>query len=176
MARFHGRSVAPTKKKQAAWASTEIRSRVLGAGATAQIGSVNQGFGFSDRVTIARMRGNIYVAMDPGAAGDTILVGCGLIIVNTNAFTTGGVTSMPTPLTDMDAAWMWHQLIPLGPTQAGTASETAISQNFRAEIDVKAMRKVTTEQSLAFVWEGQIDAGAPTYDALAAVRFMVLLS
>ena len=83
---------------------------------------------------------------------------------------------MPTPLSDPEASWLWHNIMVLGPAVSATDDGGDISRNYRAEIDTKAMRKVQIGNELAFVWEGQILAGSPTFDGHAAARLMALLT
>ena len=56
-----------------------------------------------------------------------MIVGLGLIVVQSDAFTTGGATAMPSPTDDVDAPWLWHQFFVFGPTVAAE-SATALDQ------------------------------------------------
>ena len=173
--RFASRqAIAPRRKAE--WSDVLVHSRILAQGAAQGLGSTAVGIEFTQSVTLARLRGNALFSLDVGAAGDSIVAGLGLIVVPENAFTVGGAAAMPSPINDLEAGWMWHQLVMLGPTQGGTDEEASIPQNFRVEIDVKAMRKVGPDELLGFVWDGQILAGTLTYDGMAAVRVMALLT
>ncbi len=143
-------------------------------GTASTFGSVNIGFEFNVRVTIARLRGNAFVRMVPDAASSSMILGLGLIVVDKEAFT-AGIASVPSPVTDPEASWLWHQLYPLGPA-VGTEVVNELGTVWQTPIDSKAQRKVRVDEVLAIVAEGLITAGTPTCDGAAAVRLMTLLS
>ncbi len=103
-------------------------------------------------------------------------VALGLIVVKSEAFSIGGVTALPGPLTDIEQSWLWHHIFTMGPAVSATDDGGDISRNSRVMIDSKAQRKMQSEDTLAFVVEATIEAGSPTFDVSAAVRFMVLMS
>ena len=102
-------------------------------------------------VTFMRHRGNLYVKATPDATGDDTVVGLGLIVVSDNAAAAGGA-SVPGPINDPDAPWVWHQYVPL---DAGTAGLTGddIGSNVRVMIDSKAQRKVGINETMILVGE-----------------------
>ena len=159
---------------QADWSDIILRSRVLAQGATQVLGT-GVALEFLQRVTLARLRGNAVVHMDPGAAGDSMVVGLGAVLVSDDAFTAGSA-SVPSPLDDADYSWIYHQLFVLGPAISATEVSELGLQNVRVEIDSKAQRKCVPGQVLTFVWDAVIIAGSPTYDGNAAVREMALLA
>ncbi len=167
--------VAAARRMQAAWGSVMVESRVVALGGGGSLGAVANGAVFTERVTIARIRGHGYIHLDAGAALDAYVMAVGLIIVKEEAFTVGGVGSMPIPFTDINQSWLWHGLFPLGPAVTATDDGGDMSRNVRFEIDSKAQRKVQAGDALAFVWEGRVSAGTPTADAFAATRHMALL-
>jgi len=159
---------------QAAWSPARVETRAVGsAGAT--LGATAVGAAILERQTIVRIRGSAYCHMDAGAALDSMVVALGLILVKTEAFSIGGVTSMPGPLTDLEQSWIWHHLFVLGPAVVAADDGADISRNDRVSIDSKAMRKTQVGETLAFVWESVTLAGSPTFDGLATVRNMLLL-
>jgi len=140
------------------------------------LGSTTIGVLFTAKTTIIRLRGSAFVSLDPGAIADSMFVALGMIVVKADAFSTGGATSMPDPMNDFQAPWLYHKIFSLGPSLAATPAADEIGANQRDEIDVKAMRKVDPEDALAFIWNGQILAGSPTFDGQAIARLLVLLT
>ena len=82
---------------------------------------------------------------------------------------------MPGPLTDANQSWVWHRMLTLGPAVTATDDGGDLSRNIQFEIDSKAQRKMQAEDTLAFVAEGIILAGTPTWDIMANARCMFLL-
>ena len=160
---------------QAFWAAVVPEIRAVAQGSQPTLGATSVGITALDRITLARIRGRGFVHLDAGAALDSITVAIGLIVVKTEAFVTGGVTAMPGPLTDPEQSWVWHQLLPLGPAVSATDDGGDLSRNIQFEIDSKAQRKMQTEDTLAFVAEGAILAGSPTWDLQAHCRCMFLI-
>ncbi len=173
---LRSRGFVRSKRRKAEWADTMVRTRITTGGATQSVGAIAVGGAFTESVTIARVRGNVLVSLDVGAIADSAIVGLGLIVVKENAFTVGGSASMPSPTDDMNSSWLYHQLFQLG-IGVGTAQVNDLGALVaRAEIDVKAMRKVGPDDILAFIWDAIILAGSPTFDGMAAVRTMALLA
>ena len=155
-----------------AWSGVVVRTEIQGLAAVQSLGDISLGVTFGARPTLARVRGN-WMAHMVGSASESMIVGLGLIVVSTDAFV-AGAASVPSPTDDLNAEWVWHQLIPFGPSTGAEAS-TAIDQHARGEIDSKAMRKMNEAEVLGFVWDSIITAGSPTCDAIAACRPAVLL-
>ncbi len=172
MAHPRGRVVVPAKR-QATWSTVIIESRALGIGTAKTLGVTAIGAAAGIRSTVARFRGSAYCHLDAGAALDTMTVALGLIIVKDTAFA-AGVASMPGPFSEPEASWIWHHIFSMGPAVTATDDGGDISRNDRVVIDSKAMRKIQDSETIAFVWEGQILAGSPTFDGYAAVRFLLL--
>ncbi len=105
----------------------------------------------TDPVTIVRNRGQILVKGTPDAVADDTVVGLGIIVVSRQAEAVGG-TSVPGPIADPQAAWLWHQYVPL--SAGGTALNGAdLGSVVRVIIDSKAQRKMNVNESLAFIGE-----------------------
>ena len=164
------------KRMQAAWSTVLVNSRAnsIGSGAST-LGGVGNGAQFSERVTITRIRGTAFAHMDAGAAADCGELGLGLIIVKSEAFA-AGAASMPAPISEIEQSWIWHHIFTFGPAVLATDDPGDISRNDRVVIDSKAQRKVQSGDLLGFVWEWTANAGTPTADGYAAIRFMVKLS
>ena len=82
---------------------------------------------------------------------------------------------MPSPIDDIEADFLWHQLFVFGPSVAGAESTDSLLQNKHVEIDSKAQRILKGNEVMAFIWDGLVLAGAPTADGIAAVRSGLLL-
>jgi len=149
--------------------------RRIGMGTNSTLGDQATAVVALERLTLVRLRGSGFIHMDAAAALDSMIIACGIIIVSSEAFT-AGVGSVPTPLSDMDRDWVWHSLFVLGPAVVATDDGGDISRNVRFEIDNKAMRKFRTDETLAFVAEGEIVAGAPTADIGMVARQLFKLS
>ena len=112
--------------------------------------------------------------MVAGAASDSMIVGIGLIIVSADAFTVGGA-SVPSPIDDTAANWMWRHYFAFTPAVAAeSATELGLYQE--VVIDSKAQRKIGLNEVIGFVWDGVILAGTPTADGTAVTLPLHLLS
>ncbi len=162
---------------QAAWGNIVAESRLTGmAGSTASLGSTSVGAVLSiNRGTLARVRGSVVGHMVPVAANAAGLLAVGLIVSKSEAFSVGGITSVPSPFTDVDDSWLWHHIFAFGPAIDAAEDGDDLLQTSRILIDSKAQRKMQTDDTIHFVWESKIDAGAPTWEGYAACRIMVLL-
>ncbi len=118
--------------------------------------------------TLMRTRGEILLVLDGPGDGDTMSVGCGLII-GTDDNVAAGATAFPSPVTDLDAQWLWHGFILLR-AQSASQSEAGGGQTGRLTIDSKAMRKVRQNDQVVLAVQGVVLAGSPTADGAAAVR------
>jgi len=110
-------------------------------------------------VTVVRNRGDFLIVAEPDAAADVITVGFGIIVVQESAATAGGV-SVPGPLTDPDANWLWHEYVGLDAVVLTAGDANARSVIHRVRIDSKAMRKVPLDQSLILVSEASANTMA----------------
>ena len=104
------------------------------------------------RETLLRSRGNILVAGTPDAATDVEVVGLGIVVVHSNAATIGGL-SVPGPIADDGADWLWHQYVPLDAVTLTAGDPNARSVIHRVEIDSKAMRRIPPDYSAILVGE-----------------------
>jgi len=125
--------------------------------------------GFTATFTLYRVRGQWTAAMDPPVDGAVKVVGAGLIIVTTDAFT-AGVSAVPSPIDDLDAAWLWHDFAILS-AEGADLTEPLVS--YRGRVDGKAMRKVKSNESLVFVAGGNNLSGTQTADVAMAIRVLV---
>jgi len=102
--------------------------------------------------TILRIRGGGLVRATPDAATDSDMVGMGLIVVNQAASAVGG-TSLPGPINDAGADWLWYSNVFLDAAGATGETATNLSCTRYFEIDSKAMRHIRADQFLAFMAE-----------------------
>ena len=157
------------------WGAFEVAIRFVGLGTSATAGAQSVGAIAAERLTLIRLRGHGFFHLDAGAAADSMIVAIGLIIVPTEA-RTAGVGSVPTPLSDMEAPWIWHEIFTLGPAVSATDDGGDLSRNVQFAIDGKAMRKFRTDEELTFIAEAEIVAGSPTCDGAAVVRQLFKLT
>jgi len=106
----------------------------------------------SIRETLLRSRGEVCISAIPDAATDSDVLAIGLIVVHSNAATAGGV-SVPGPIKDMGADWLWHFFIPMDASGLTGQDASAILLNRNIEIDSKAMRRVPPDHSVILVGE-----------------------
>jgi len=106
-------------------------------------------------VTLQRIRGEVFIKGTPDLAADDELVGLGMIVVQQQAATAGGA-SVPSPLADLSAPWLWHRFVPLSAGSAGLLGDD-LGSMVRVEVDSKAQRKVGINEIVIFV--GEIQTG-----------------
>ena len=102
--------------------------------------------------TVLRSRGEVLIVGVPDAVTDDEVVGLGLMVVTLDAAGVGGV-SLPGPIANLDADWLWHQLVPLASAAVTAGSDSAIGLVVRVPIDSKAMRKVPLNRTVVLVAE-----------------------
>ncbi len=121
--------------------------------------------------TLLRSRGNVLVTAIPDAGADNGVVGLGIVVANNPAITVGGV-SLPGPLTDQGADWLWHFMVPLSAQGATAEAVNNIGTVMRVEIDSKAMRRVKDDQGLVLMAE-TTTALFPTVTVIGGWRFLM---
>ena len=171
---FHPRGSGRGTARLAEWGAFEVMTRAVALAGTS-VGNQSTGVVANERLTIVRLRGHGFIHMDAGAALDSTVVGIGLIVAPTEAFS-AGVGSVPTPLADMEAPWIWHDIFALGPAVVATDDGADLSRNVQFTIDNKAMRKFRADEELGFVIETDVLAGTPTVDVFAVARQLFKLS
>ena len=102
--------------------------------------------------TILRNRGEVLIVGVPNAAADDDVVGLGIIVVNDAAAAVGGL-SVPGPIADPNAQWLWHQFILLQAALATSVIDNARNLIERVTIDSKAMRKADRNETMILVGE-----------------------
>ena len=84
-----------------------------GQQALGQVQAVMASIGIAEgtvRETLLRSRGEVSLAFGANAGGDSDVVGLGLIVLHSNAVSVGG-SSVPGPINDIGADWLWHRLV-----------------------------------------------------------------
>ena len=121
--------------------------------------------------TLIRTRGEILYSIDGPADNDAKSLGFGIIIA-TDAQVTAGVTAFPSPLSVLDADWLWHGF-GLLKSQSATQFSDLGGQVGRLVIDSKAMRKMKPNDNVVFVVDGANLAGTPVADVQVAARLLL---
>ncbi len=116
----------------------------------AQIGTAVAIAETGDPVTLLRTRGTFLVSAIADAVADSDILALGLIVVSQNAQTAGGA-SMPGPISDQGASWIWHEYIGLDAVSLSASDANARAVIYRGVIDSKAMRKVRADQSVVLM-------------------------
>lgn len=169
--RFHGSG----NKRFTEWQNFDLRLVTEALAATQTFGSVSAVAAEAVvRTTLVRIRGQAFFSWLPNAADDVQIVGLGIIKVNSDAVGQSSL-AVPSPTDDLDASWIWHQLMVFGP--AFTATETADDLQLfaRVEIDTKAQRILQLNESLVFVADAILVAGTPAVDIAATARMLLKL-
>ncbi len=154
------------------WDSILIKAEMRSLSSVNTFGDSSTFVTFNQPGTLMRTRGAGTVVMDPGAAGDEMVVGLGLIIVQSDAVV-AGAGSVPSPIEDAEAPWIWLRHVPLASGDASAQNGADVNQADRFEIDSKAMRKIKPGQTMTFVMDGVISGGTPSATVSLITRCLV---
>jgi len=102
--------------------------------------------------TVLRCRGELLVVATPDAVTDSDFVGLGIIVLHQNSIGVGG-TSVPGPINDSGADWLWFSIVPIDAVGATAIAGDSVGAVVRVPIDSKAMRVMRSEMGLALVAE-----------------------
>jgi len=124
---------------------------------------------FEEPLTIMRTRGRVSFVFDSEVADVQITGAIGMAIVSTEAFT-AGVASIPEPYNDADwGGWfVWRSF---GARYSFDDATGARVINLGFEVDSKAMRKVTPNETLVVIAESQSGA----FDIFDGTRNLIKL-
>ena len=124
--------------------------------------------------TIVRIRGSLWVVSDQIAATEEAVGALGAGVFNSSAVAVG-VGSLPTPSTDQDSQ-MWMLWLPWQARFAFGSDTTGFELNgaIRYDFDSKAMRKMETGQTLAFIIENISGGSGALYYLQYSVLFKVM--
>jgi len=124
----------------------------VGRGDVGIVDADGQSVGTDEQSTVIRLRGQIRVSGIPNAAADNDVIGLGIIVVSDAAFGVGGL-SVPGPIADPDAPWIWHQYVPIDVVSETVAKDTSLGALVTVEVDSKAMRRFGANETLIIVGE-----------------------
>lgn len=106
-------------------------------------------------LTLVRTRGIVHVAIvTSGSTANPIVGVFGIIPVSLEAFTIGGLTSLPIPISDPERAWVVYQPWSVF-ADATTPGEAAPGANLNFMVDSRGMRKMKLDDTLAIVFEAR---------------------
>ena len=151
------------------WQGSIQSSRIAITATQAQMLSIL--FAEGENETLLRSRGQILITGTPSAASDSDVVGLGLIVVSQNALVAGGA-SLPGPVSDLGADWLWHSFVPLDAgADASLVDPGAITYIHRVEVDSKAMRRIPPDKAVVLM--AQLTTGDFSAVILqAGIRFL----
>ncbi len=134
------------------------------------LGGVTIPEGGSD-FTVLRTIGSILAVAVPNATADDDILALGVIVVQNAAAQVGGA-SLPGPLNDLGADWLWWEAIPLQSVAATAATENSRNLIHRVAIHSKGMRKVHADQNVLLMAELSTgEMGAVTVNG--GIRFLL---
>ncbi len=112
------------------------------------------------------------MGLDPAAANESAICAIGLIVAQSDAIA-AGVASLPGPITDPDARWLWVHYAALTSGIATAQVGGSFLQCREGVIDSKAMRRTTTNDTLLFIFETAAQGGTPNCDVGAVARVLI---
>ncbi len=135
---------------------------VLGLGQTALGG-----------VTLVRLRGNMQALLNLGGGGEGFHCAIGLGVVTNDAFSVGGVTSLPNPFDDIDWTWWYHRIFDVHSRSSFNSADPG--GLFNLDIDSKAMRKMKPNETV-FASLQVIESGTASMDVYFDTRMLFKLA
>ena len=149
-------------RRDVLWIDTLVAMEHTGITTSKSLGSTSTTVAPSTlgRATVIRIRGSWWALLDPAAAQDIAEYGIGLLKASTEAVV-AGVASIPGPLSQPDADWLWMHVTQLASGDATAQNGADGNQFARGEIDTKAMRRFGTNDVLLFVAEAISRGGTP---------------
>ncbi len=152
---FRGRSSAP--RRQVTWIGPADQGYItVAAGGATILGSFDPIAAGMDKPTIVRTRGFVGIVPLSYTADLTVTGAFGVGVVSTQAFA-AGIASVPEPFdeADWDGWFVWRSFAFEYEFQDSTGS---FLSTFGLEVDSKAMRKVSANETMVLV--GQSESGA----------------
>ena len=154
----HGKKIHYTH-----WTGFSISSNALSAGTAA----ATMFSAAHESETLLRMRGNLVSYLDgTSTPGEEIEMGVGLILVPEGT----GTTVLWSPLTDIDAPWIWYERFVLGYEEMVTdVVDVPGITSYRSVIDSKSMR-IVRNQEMQCVFENVTLGGAGATNNAVSIR------
>jgi len=175
MARLSRRPLAPSPKRALIWNQGPGSATVtnFSSSTTSVLGLGQTGFAAT---TLMRLRGYLAATLTTvGAITDGFHCAVGVGLVTADAFTVGGVTSLPNPFDDIDWKWIYHRIFDVHcvtATIGDGVNAGAVHLGF--EVDTKAMRKMAPNETL-FASMQVVEDGAATMDVFFDSRMLIKL-
>ena len=158
-------------RRQVTWIGPALQNYVAVAnGVNLIVGSFDPASSALPKPTIVRTRGQISVAPDLSSADVDIIGAFGMCVVSDQALAAGSA-SIPAPFSqaDWDGWFVWRSFSMRYEFIDGTGT---LQMDQRFEIDSKAMRKVSDNESIVLMAQSQ--GGA--FDISAPIRMLLKLS
>ena len=129
----------------------------------------------ADELTLVRLRGRFAFNMESAAAiGERMTGAFGIGITTTPAFATGGITAVPTPITEIEwDGWLYWQAV-MVQSVVSPLIEGGGGNRVEFEVDSKAMRKLKLDDVIFAVLE-VVENGNVTANAFFNSRILVKL-
>ena len=169
--RSHSRTFARPSGRQSLWLGAGLTVTTMAGGASTLLATLNAAALLLRPFTIVRSRLVIFFRSDQVATSEFVqAVLSAQVVIEVAA--AAGIASVPTPLTETDADFFIYQ-----PLMARIEALTSVGAYERGAdqswvIDSKAMRKVSTDDDVAFVGEIR---GAPGANIAMEGRMLVKL-
>ncbi len=119
------------------------------------------GINFSGAGTILRTLGEYIIAPTAApVAADSAVIGVGVIVIGEDNFASGTASTLPEPIEDGEAPWLYRMVHPLffGGTDPQSGNGAAY---VRQLVDVKTMRRVRGDQTLGVIVQYSDVTGTP---------------
>ena len=173
---FHGRRTGASARRVKAWTQGPNIVNLSGSSSESLLWSNSIILTSESKVTWLRIRGLFSIQQTVATAINDGFFGAVAIGVASTAAIAAGVGSVPTPITEMDYDWMWHQFFDIRQITSteGDGANSKVS-SFRVDIDSKSMRKMGPSQSMFGVIE-LVEQGTASWFAEADTRVLGLLS
>ena len=168
--------VGQSQRRKTAWG---LGPGGTGAGPLSASGAAFVGGGVVSTLegsTLVRLRGELLLTLVSAVNPLDAFRGAFAIgMVQNPAFVTGGITAVPTPITEeADENWIYHRYFTLF-TGDGTEANFDIAAAARIEVDSRAMRKWDTDKTLYAAIE-VVEVGAAVMDVSFNSRVLVKLA
>ena len=163
-------------RRKSSWEIGPGRGRVtITASTTPMIIGVG-GAASEDGLTLARLRGDLYVRMIAAAASGDIMSGwVGIGITSTQGFAIG-VTAVPTPVTELaEENWIWMHHWSVEAVQDAEVLNRGGLGGYHVPIDTKSMRKLNIGDVMYAAVEASSTSGTPVASFELDTRALVLL-